>query len=126
MSGGITRRAGYGGKSLPETWGKIAGAGGLIRAGSGGPGGGGPGHGPGGPEARPRGGAAPARRAQLAQGTRPRPRLTRSSSSGPWNIERRPPEGIASPGRAGTVQAGGMIDAGRFWYRKLAGTVGPG
>lgn len=49
MSGGITGRTGYGGKSLPETWGKIAGAGGLIRAGSGGPGGGGPGHGPGGP-----------------------------------------------------------------------------
>ena len=27
---------------------------------------------------------------------------------------------------AARPRAGGMIDAGRFWYRKLAGTIGPG
>ena len=85
MSGGITGRTGYGGKSLPETWGKIAGAGGLIRAGSGGPGGGGP-------------------PATVQEARRPGPGEARREMA---------TAGAARPGRAGTVQACGMIDGPR-------------
>lgn len=118
MSGGITGRTGYGGNSRADPGGGNCGgrtgerplsapSGHLSPArGEARPEAGGPGHGPGGPEDRPRGGAAGAgpgwRRSPREHGPGPasgdpaqrltvqRPRLTRSSSSGPGKIEHGP------------------------------------